>query len=164
MNSAQLALTDSGATRITLITEEGRSGYTFGAIAGQLTKDAVVGSSEMPIAVHHVAVDVKASDSLIGGIAGTNETSDLFASVEQLELNLNAASISAGGVAGTNKGTLQAGASTLDVKDITLGSSGQDNRIGGVFGENRASVDHALAEKVTITSSGPITGLALSRG
>ncbi|MBJ6362602.1 S-layer homology domain-containing protein [Paenibacillus sp. GCM10012307] len=153
-NTDELAVTESEVTRITLITETGRSGYTFGAVAGQLTSDAVIGSLEKPVQVHHVAVEAQASDSLLGGVAGMNEASKVHVSVEQLELNLKASAIHAGGIAAVNSGEIAAQASVLNVKDSKFVSSGANNRVGGVFGENKGQADNAQADHVMITSTG----------
>lgn len=146
-NSDSLTLSDIEVARISLVTERGRSGYIFGAVAGELTEKATAGSKEQPLNIHDVAFTVQAVQSYIGGAAGSNNSARLYATVEQLALATAGEQVRIGGIAGVNTATLLPDETLLSVQDSELSSTGASSKLGGLFGEQHGEVVGTTAQQ-----------------
>lgn len=139
-NSDNLTLSGIEVARIQLVTEPGRSGYTFGAVAGELTEKATAGSKEQPLNIHDIAFTVQAANSYIGGAAGRNNSAKLHAVAERLELQTAGEQVRIGGIAAVNTATLLPDNTLLSVQDSELGSTGASSILGGLFAEQHGEV------------------------
>lgn len=156
-NTDALTIVGSTAVKVGLISESARSGYTMGAIAGELTADARIGEAESPLTVRQITIDIKAQNSNVGGAIGINRSPAAYVKAEHITLNILGAQAKAGAIAGVNHVETEP-AKTADyalaATSISVSAQGNDAYIGGIYGENVKASAKVQAEQMTITASG----------
>ncbi|WP_219215564.1 chitobiase/beta-hexosaminidase C-terminal domain-containing protein [Paenibacillus sp. S150] len=152
-NDKALALTDSLAAKIGFINVNGRSGYTFGGVAGRLNNEASIGTAAQAVAASDIIVELKAEQVSFGGAVGDNRASALHLHTNRIEIRALAANGYAGGMFGENHGA----SPYVLAENITIGSPGPDNAVGGIAGFNTGTLTDVTARSVVIEASGPRT-------
>ncbi|MFC3801706.1 S-layer homology domain-containing protein [Cohnella sp. GCM10012308] len=150
LNEKPLTITGSKVTRVGIAAGAGKSLYTAGGIAGSLTAEASVGTTEAPVIVQDFLIDAGATDSSFGGAVGVNRAPVMVVEVKRVQLKSTGEDVRLGGVFGENHGAV-AGSK---VNDTVITASGARGSIGGIAGLNRGSVSNSTAEAIEIKASG----------
>ncbi|CAH1190099.1 hypothetical protein PAECIP111892_00004 [Paenibacillus auburnensis] len=153
INDKALELTGSKTARVGFITESGKSGYTFGAVAGELNALAVIGTTAAPIEANDFLIELKADNSIAGGAVGINRATGLHLHTNRIEIKAVGISARAGGVFGEN----HSAAPYVLAENIALSSTGADAKLGGIVGYNTGSLTDATANSVSIIVNGERT-------
>lgn len=154
LNEQALSIADSSSARIAMLTDSGRSHYTFGAIAGTLSETAKAGTAGSPVRVSDIEAVVQAASGTYGGAVGLNRSAELYLQAERVSMRLTADAAAAGGLLGVNEANISPDASSLTASDVTLQAESTAGRIGGLYGVNRGSVPASKAQRITIEESG----------
>ncbi|MBD2847397.1 S-layer homology domain-containing protein [Paenibacillus sp. IB182496] len=155
LNSGELALTDSEVHRTTLSAADGRSGYTLGGVAGELTGEATVGAAGQPIVADHVSLQGgTASDSRLAGGLGRSEVTAVQLLTRDVRVDGAGADLVAGGAIGVNGAIQSAEQTVIETLRTVIAGTGADMEAGGIAGTNSGRLVNASATDGSITLDG----------
>ncbi|KWX89177.1 hypothetical protein AMQ83_02180, partial [Paenibacillus riograndensis] len=97
INDQALVLTGSKAAKIGFITATGRSGYTFGGVAGRLNTEASLGTKAQDVEASDILVGMTEDQVIFGGAVGMNRASALALQNKRIEIRAMASQGFAGG-------------------------------------------------------------------
>ncbi|MBE1442384.1 chitobiase/beta-hexosaminidase C-terminal domain-containing protein [Paenibacillus sp. OAS669] len=144
-------------TRICLLNEAGRTGYSLGGVAGTLTPEAQIGAAGAPVKVKQVDIQINVDQSNIGGAIGVNRAPQTFVFIEGLSVQVSGSENKVGGAAGVQDTVIGNGTDNslvIEGKDITMTSQGNALELGGLFGENVKTTPKSSASNVHVTAAG----------
>lgn len=168
---------DSGNLRLETITASGISlessaaaaRVKLGGLAGVTSAQAMVGTQETPVNVHHITAHAAGDENAVGGANGRNETpldKGRLKQVSEISIQAQGSRSILGGITGSNSGVL----TDLEATGIEIVSAGADNQVGGLTGYTDAAVIRPLVYAgetgLTITlqgagaSAGGVAGVA----
>lgn len=168
---------DSGNLRLETITASGISlesstaaaRVKLGGLAGVTSAQAMVGTEETPVSVHHITAHAAGDENVVGGVIGRNETPldrERLKQVFAISIQAQGDRSILGGITGSNSGVL----TDLEATGIEIVSAGADNQVGGLTGYTDAAVIRPLVYAgetgLTITlqgagaSAGGVAGVA----
>ncbi|MBB3113918.1 hypothetical protein FHS18_006033 [Paenibacillus phyllosphaerae] len=153
-NDGELRLASGQATKLTLANEAGRTGYIMGGIAGFLTEQAALGTSEAPVLASGIEIAANADNSVFGGVAGVTNAPVMFVQAEAIDLTVAGADVKAGIIAGQNDGVIRSEDSQIEATNSKITAMGAAAVIGGIVGENNGEVPASLSQEITIESNG----------
>ncbi len=142
---------DSGNLRLETITASGISlessataaRVKLGGLAGITSAQAMVGTQETPVSVHHIKADAAGNENAVGGVIGRNETPldrERLKQVFEISIQAQGNRSILGGIIGSNSGVL----TDLEATGIEIVSGGADNQVGGLAGYTDAAVIRPL--------------------
>lgn len=142
---------DSGNLRLETITASGISlessaaaaQVKLGGLAGAASAQAMAGTQETPVSVHHIKADAAGNENAVGGVIGRNETPldrERLKQVFEISILAQGNRSILGGIAGSNSGVL----TDLEATGIEIVSGGADNQVGGLAGYTDAAVIRPL--------------------
>ncbi len=142
---------DSGNLRLETITASGISlessaaaaQVKLGGLAGITSVQAMVGTQETPVSVHHITANAAGDDNAVGGVIGRNETPldrERLKQVFEISIQAQGNRSILGGITGSNSGVL----TDLEATGIEIVSGGADNQVGGLAGYTDAAVIRPL--------------------
>ncbi|QNK56388.1 S-layer homology domain-containing protein [Paenibacillus sp. PAMC21692] len=154
VNTNSLTITGSSAARLALLNETGRSGYTLGGIAGQLTDTAIAGTIESPVSVESLTVAAESSHVVIGGAIGRSDSSSVVAETTDITVDASGDDIVAGGVIGWNEGAQTVESTGIEGLRATITALGEDIEAGGIAGRNDGTIVNTTATDGSIALEG----------
>ncbi|WP_217593316.1 chitobiase/beta-hexosaminidase C-terminal domain-containing protein [Cohnella sp. GbtcB17] len=150
LNEQALRISDAVVTRVNLITESGKSGYTYGGVAGKLTSEAHLGDTDSTIEVKDLKITFEANNIRAGGAVGIHAGTATSLAATRINFEAKADGSRVGGLFGENGGAV----SSSSVSTIVLTSGGANSDVGGVVGFNTGFFTDAVAQNVVIDSNG----------
>ncbi|MNO28376.1 Cellulosome-anchoring protein precursor [compost metagenome] len=150
VNDKALVLTGSTAAKIGFINASGRSGYTFGGVAGRLNAEASIGTTAQAVEASDILAEIKADQVSFGGAVGINRASALYLHTNRIEVRAEGSKGYAGGMFGENHGT----SPYVLAENISISTSGPDNAAGGIAGYNTGTLAEVTSRAVVIAANG----------